>query len=268
MIDYFRSLFGLNKTSGRRVVLGQKLDLDAREGQYVRDSNARLLSLHHLYSRYQNTAHAAKIKAVYDKTKAIQDFMISKGRIHELELFHIQHTEHFINTFSAIIEVYQPEDTGKEVSLQSSSSADTFLGKLKQQKVLQKKEEMKESPVLQARNGQNTTREGGEESIFLPTISINTFEKIPYFPEGLPAKAIGYTSTTLEKEDFLRHISFILGLSFDQITYMGNARVNIRDTTASGKNSLLPVIHWKGSLYVVQLNESRLFPVKTFRRGL
>ena len=80
---------------------------DARAMQYIRASNARLNALHKLYDRYKHTPHAEKILAVFEKTKLIHNYLVTRKRIQELELFHVQNTEHFINTFTTVINVHE-----------------------------------------------------------------------------------------------------------------------------------------------------------------
>ncbi len=79
-------------------------------------------------------------------------------------------------------------------------------------------------------------------------ISINTFAKVLYYKEdatgNLVAKEIGYTSSSLEKEGFLQHVSACLGIR--SISYMGNALVTIDNNNGSQPTGLVPIIHWEG----------------------
>ncbi|WP_299991407.1 hypothetical protein [uncultured Pontibacter sp.] len=106
MIRFFRSFFGLEQES-TRTVMDHPGAADARAMQYIRASNARLNALHKLYDRYKHTPHAEKILAVFEKTKLIHNYLVTRKRIQELELFHVQNTEHFINTFTTVINVHE-----------------------------------------------------------------------------------------------------------------------------------------------------------------
>ncbi len=106
MIKFVRSLFGLNGSSSKRAVAGASISMDLQEVAYINDSNHRLAALLNLYKSYKETLHGDKIKKVYEKTKQIHDYLISKKRVHELEIFHIRNTDNFINTFALIIEVH------------------------------------------------------------------------------------------------------------------------------------------------------------------
>jgi hypothetical protein len=106
MIRFFRSFFGLEQES-TRTVMAHPGAADARAVQYIRASNARLNALHQLYDRYKGTLHADKILAVFEKTKLIHNYLVTRKRVHELEMFHVQNTEHFINTFTTVINVHE-----------------------------------------------------------------------------------------------------------------------------------------------------------------
>ncbi len=107
MIKFVRSLFGIKEPSSKRVVAGASTSFDLQEVAYIKDSNHRLSALLNLYKSYKQTLHGEKIKKVYEQTKKIQDYLISKRRVHELELFHIQNTDNFLNTFALIVDVHQ-----------------------------------------------------------------------------------------------------------------------------------------------------------------
>ena len=106
MIRIFRSFFGLEQES-TRTVMAHPGAADARAVQYIRASNARLNALHQLYGRYKGTVHADKILAVFEKTKLIHNYLVTRKRVHELEMFHVQNTEHFISTFTTVINVHE-----------------------------------------------------------------------------------------------------------------------------------------------------------------
>ena len=107
MIKLMRSLFGIGGSSNKRTVLGKSISVDLKDVEYIKDSSNRLSTLHELYTRYRGTPHEQKIKIVYEKTKNIHNYLVTRNRLHELELFHIQNTEHFINTFTVIMDVHQ-----------------------------------------------------------------------------------------------------------------------------------------------------------------
>ncbi len=92
---------------GTRTVLVNPGGADVQAVHYIRASNARLNALHTLYDRYKGTPHADKILSVFEKSKQIHNYLVSKKRAHELELFHVRNTEHFLNTFTTIINVHQ-----------------------------------------------------------------------------------------------------------------------------------------------------------------
>ncbi|MBD1395716.1 hypothetical protein H9Q13_00935 [Pontibacter sp. JH31] len=106
MIRIFRSFFGLEQES-TRTVMAHPNAADASAVQYIRASNARLNALHQLYDRYKGTVHADKILAVFEKTKLIHNYLVTRKRVHELEMFHVQNTEHFISTFTTVINVHE-----------------------------------------------------------------------------------------------------------------------------------------------------------------
>ena len=106
MINFFRSLFGFGRPSAYRTVAGIPAAPDAKEAGYIKNSHKRLNTLNELYLKYKPTPHGEKVKAVLEQTKKIHSYLLAKKRAHELELFHIQHTDHFINTFSVIMEVH------------------------------------------------------------------------------------------------------------------------------------------------------------------
>ncbi len=281
MKDFFRSLFGMGGSAGKRYALGHRHEIDLKDVNYVRDANARLVTLHQLYSRYKKTPHAFKVKAVYEKTKAIQDYLISMNRVHELEIFHLQHTDHFINTFTAIINVHQNEPEAPEPAaftapkeekprpVRTPSEMETLLDNLKKDRFKESWNRMTGKAAgagSYSASKHNDAAEAEVPKLSIPAVSINTFEKIPYFPVGLPARAIGYTSTSSEKEDFLRHLSYCL--SIDNITYLGNAPLQISGKRGAESYTLLPVIRWKASLYAIDMSENRLFPVKTLRQAI
>ena len=107
MINFVRSLLRWTSFTNNRTVLGRPVSVDIREATYVQDSKTRLNALYHLYNRFRGTPHEQKLKLVYEKTKNIHAYLVARKKVHELELFHIRHTEHFINTFTVILDAHQ-----------------------------------------------------------------------------------------------------------------------------------------------------------------
>ena len=111
MMDALRSFFGMNASTGKRVVVGKRPDYEAHELEHVRESEANLTALYHLARSYAGTVHEPKIKQVYEKTKEIHHYLVARNRVHELALFHLRNTQHFLNTFRSIIEVHQKPES-------------------------------------------------------------------------------------------------------------------------------------------------------------
>lgn len=270
-----RSLFGLSGSSKRRTVLGKKLSIDVKEVEYIRESNIRLNTLHDLYNRYRGTPHAQKIKLVYEKTKKIHNYLAAKNMVHELELFHIQNTEHFINTFSVIIDVHQEyHGVARPASRAELNNEVVLLNNDKPEKVKRKEKTPGLPEMIRPLNNQRKVinTEASQQnvpSLSVPEITINTFAKIPFRKEevadGALFNEIGFTSMPQEKEDFLRSISAHLGM--EGITYVGNALVNIPNSNGTNPTGMVPIISWGGFLYAVNLNDFRIFPVKFYRKS-
>ncbi len=272
-----RSFFGLNGSSSTRKVVGKTESFDVKDVGHLQESNVKLTALHHLYSRYQGTPHAQKIKIVYEKTKNIHNYLVSRNRLYELALFHIQNTEHFINTFTAIINVHQhqPVYAGLGQEAMFSENAPSPPAAFKPDKLKQKPRPHREVEMIRPLQGgvfhELASAPKSEVPVLaVPEIYINTFAKIPYAKEevaqGVVAEEIGYTSTAREKEAFLQYIAARLGIS--NITYAGNAHMTMPNSNGSTPTGLVPVIYWENSLYAVNLNDYRIFPVKIFRKVL
>lgn len=266
MIEFMRSLFGLGGST--RTVVGHSHSIDIKDVAYIKDSKARLTALHHVYKRYRGTPHEPKIRAVYEKTKAIHSYLLSKKRLHELELFHLQNTDHFINTYSVIMDAYEQGHEGTE----GRRKGEPFFsrsGSVNGRRPAESSQTEMVKPEISA-GAANAGDKGRIEApkLSVPVILINTYSNVPYeeADDDLPAAEIGFTSSEPEKEIFLQHVSARLGI--DDISYVGNALVNIPNSNGSSPTGLVPVIHWKGYLYALNLNDYRLFPVKIYRRGL
>lgn len=279
MIQFLQSLVGAGQPASTRTVVGHPGSIELKDAEYLRASKTRLAALHHLYNRYKETPHALKIRAVYEKTKNIHDYLSSRDRVHELELFHIQHTEHFINTFRVIIDLHhqnhkqpkrksnapprrKPRTEGffeRIASKLTGRSADAY------DKVdMVKSFVSQDSPEQAAKRNYKTTI----PALSVPDVLINTYAKIPYVKEdvaeGFPSKEIGYTATPQEKLDFLQYIS--ARMPVENISYVGNAHVSIPNSRGTVSTGLVPVIHWEGFLYAINLNDYRLFPVRIYRK--
>ena len=281
MMGFFRSLFGISRPS-QRIALGHSIPIELKDVKYIQSSKERLEALFTLHNSFKNSPYAPKVKAVYDKTKKIHTYLIARNRLQELELFHIRNTEHFISAFTAIVDAHQQqfevEESSAEKGFPSSqkpqreAKRETLLDSFKSEKFKENWDGMLGKPE-NGRSQPGTGRGRGivEEKdaipfLEVPTISINTFEKIPYFPEGSSARAIGYTSTSQEKHEFQQHLIHALGI--ENPKYIGNAQLREATATSGYSTNLYPIIHWKGFLYAVNLGEGlRLFPVQTFKKG-
>ena len=290
MMKYVWSFLGFGGTVTERKVVGAPAPIDQKEVEYIRESNARLNVLHHLANRYRGTAHEPKLKAVFEKTKNIHAYLVSKKRPHELELFHVQHTDHFINTFTAILEVHQshqaasmpppppPPVPASNGEASPEAKAQVLLRKFEAERVRRGQEPLKFPEMVKPFVSRQSPLLGAKElrtvapRLSAPDILIDTYSKIIYLREdtneGLIAHEIGFTSTEEEKQNFLLLVSARLGITLVGLTYVGNAVVNIPNSNGSTPTGYVPVIHWKGFTYALNLNDYRLFPVRIHRRGV
>lgn len=285
MIQFLRSFFGLNEPSSNRTVVGTSagIDFDLKEIAYIKDSNNRLVQILTLSKKYKGTPHEDKIKSVYEKTKKIHEFLLSKKKIYELELFHIGYTEHFISTFNLIIDVHQ------------SHKEDTFATSEPQPEITSIKEPVVEVPLTtdESKNGRSkgelfeiaervrqrkkqTTSVYTEEPrtevprVAIPEISIDTIAKVFFLREDVSGKPvpdeISFVSTQQEKEAFQSYVSARLGI--DNIYYVGNARISLPNSKDRSQGEMVPVIYWSKFSYALALNNYRIFPVTINRRSL
>lgn len=265
MIDLVRSLFGWSKAASGRTVLGHPGLVGAREAAYIRDSNTRLNTLFQLCNRYQGTPHALKIRSVYEKTKSIHTLLVARRKIRELELFHIQNTDHFINTFTVILEAhprFSPlaaghAEAGSSRTIKESASSRT--SPLNQG----------HAPVSPTVNGRWMALSAGSGTqiprLTAPGIRINPAARILYYlteptPDGNITREIALSSAPEEKESFLAHVAGRFGIT--GMAYLGNALVNIADTSSPTPTGLVAIIQWHGHPYAVNFTDGRLFPVK------
>ena len=94
MSNFWRSLFGSKKAGNDRKVIGLPKTIPFNELPHIQESKRRLTALQQLCSQYNSTPHARQIEQVYQKTRRIHAYLTDRGRGHELELFHLQHTDH------------------------------------------------------------------------------------------------------------------------------------------------------------------------------
>lgn len=294
MMEFMRTIFGNSSATGNRKVVGNLAhQYDSKDTEHIRESEAKLTTLYHLYKKYAGSAHEHKIRLAYEKTKNIHHYMVAHKRVHELTLFHLQHTDHFINTFGAIVDLYQkhnnvyppspgpaagpkarpqgrPVNEKGEAERKNNKSPIPEIAEMLKTLFVEGAEHMKNH-----RNGHNWRgqgqgqKQGQGPELNVPEVTINTFEKFTYHkdlsPGALMVKEVSYISTVKEKEDFLQYISGRLGIQ--DISYLGNAMVSIPGTGGAQKQAVVPVIHWKDFLYAVEPVDFRLFPVRMYRRG-
>lgn len=275
MMQFFRSLFGFGGSSGTRTVVGHHVPpVDIKDVGYLTASKARLDTLFHLYNRYKNTPHYPKIKSVHQKTKIIHEYLVARNRLHELELFHIQNTEHFINTFTVIMDAYESQHGIHPDPAKKGSKGRTILSSMRQESRRKAAYVEKPTEMIKPVGRQEISalrKEAGSEvpELSVPDVLINTYARIPYVEEGnvegLPAGEIGFTSTEEEKEAFLQYVSARLGIK--DLSYLGNALVHIPNSDGTYPTGLVPIIHWEGFLYALNLNDFRVFPVRIYRKS-
>lgn len=270
MREFLRGLLGQRGAAGNRTVAGTPVTINVKEAAYIRDSKQRLSALRVLQGRYKNTPYAHKMQAVLEKTERIHTYLADRSRAHELELFHLQHTDHFLNTFTVILNIHQ-QHAAKP--MRPAIRADAMIRKMISGPFRKDRREVKEA----RRQNQETSRRVLADSaeaktdvprLAVPEISINTYTKLVYLkedtPDSLTLHKIGFTSSPEEKELFVSYVSARLEL--EGIAYMGNALVYIPAHSNAQGPEMVPVIHWNGSPYVLLLEDHRLFPVNTFRQ--
>ncbi|MCX2740719.1 hypothetical protein [Pontibacter anaerobius] len=277
MIKLLRTLFGLGGVTGNRKVVGSPESIDVKDVPYIEESNQRLAALQELYNRYKSTPYAQQLKAAYEKTKRIHTYLVARSRGQELEVFHLQHTDHFLNTFTVILHAHQqqleqekipapqkPQPVRKQDIMGRTLVIGPFRSDRKEVKAARMQNRETSQRVFVDIQEANTD----VPRLALPEISINTYSKIVYLREdvsdGLTTNEIGFTATPEEKETFVNYISSRLGLH--DITYAGNAMVYLPTHDSNHPAEMLPVIHWHGCPYVLNMEEFRLYPVRTYRK--
>ncbi|WP_210465329.1 hypothetical protein [Rufibacter roseolus] len=273
MMDFVRSLFGM-KEEGRRAVAGATADFGMEEITYIKESNRRLTLLQELSSRYKATPQAAKMKAVYEKTRNIHTYLVARKKVHELEMFHLKNTDHFINTFTAILDVHQKHDQLSQAASASGNKVEEMVQNSRADR-MKRLEKMANLPdqVKPISNPVKFYNAGEAKAavprLYLPDISINTVEKVTYYTDGkseeLVPREVGFTSSKDQKEAFQNHLTARLGLK--DVSFVGNALVTIPNNNGITPTGIVPVIHWEGYLYAINLNDYRLFPVRIYRNG-
>ena len=271
MISFLRSLFGLDEYAGNRTIMGNSGKVDVKDVGYIRNSNTRLALLFNLGNRYKGTPQAPKIQAVYEKTKSIHNYLIARKRVHELELFHVQHTDHFINTFTVIMDVYQSQHNGTNAPAYVAPRAEALPGKLKVEKIGRPEpidnRYPPAKPISSPRPLGYTETAGNKIGrLTVPDIWINPAARILYekqaTPNGFVTKEVSFISTKQEQENFLLFVSNRLGIR--DISYVGNAMVQIPGNSAV-PTGIVPVLYWNGFTYALNLKDYCLFPVRVNR---
>ncbi|PTX18293.1 hypothetical protein C8N40_10692 [Pontibacter mucosus] len=278
MKKLLQALFGLNGQTGNRKVVGSPESTDTGSMPYLRESEQRLMALEDLYAKYRHTPHAAQFKLAIEKTRRIHAYLVSRGRGHELELFHVQHTDHFLSTYTAILDAHQEptEQIQPQPSRRTPQPVSRPGGVLGRTVVFgpfrSEHKEVKAARTVNRETSQRAYQATAEAKIevprlSLPEIAINTYATIVYLREdisdGLTTSEIGFTSTPEEKEAFVNYISSRLGI--DHLTYAGNAMVYVPTHDTKHPAEMLPVLHWHGTPYVLSLEDYRLYPVRTYR---
>ena len=268
MMELVRTFFGLDNAD-RRTVVGNPVSVNLKEAGYIRDSNNRITHLHTLCNRYKSTPHELKIKTVYEKTKNIHSYLAAQKRFTELELFHLQNTDHFINTFALIIDVHQKnraETTARDSNAwdkeAATGAARTNGSREMNNRPNQAKTNHKPGPDNQVKN---------TAQLLIPDIFLDTSARITYIwldtTGELITKEIGITSPAQEKEAFVSAMAARIGLYKPDISYVGNALVQMPGATGGDLAGYAPVINWKSYMYALDLNDYRLYPVRIYRKN-
>ncbi|MDB5263122.1 MAG: hypothetical protein JWQ14_2403 [Adhaeribacter sp.] len=269
MIETVRTLFGLTGDSGKRTVVGSPVGVDIKAAGYIRSSHNRLNHLKTLGSRYKGTPHEFKIKTVHEKTQNIHNYLVGKNRFTELEMFHLQNTDHFINTFALIIEVHQKNKEAKPAPAGSETpppagNANTFREFFTGPELVKNKNI---AGVDKAINGPV----GATPQLSVPDIFLDTYAQISYIglnnTGDVVTREIGITASAQEKEAFVAAMAARIGLYKPDISYVGNALIQFPNGAAPNPTVYVPVINWKGYMYALDLNDYRLYPVRIYRKN-
>jgi hypothetical protein len=267
MISFVRSLLRWTRSANNRTVVGRPVAVDIREATYIQDSKNRLNALFHLYNKFRGTPHEQKFKSVYEKTKNIHAYLEARKKVHELELFHIQHTEHFINTFTVILDAHQRQ---QDIPFAATTTQPTTGGGAstgRRPGVAPNPPQ----PVNQMNGGEPFLPPEATRTqiprLTTPEIRINVSARIRYYvkegsPEGLLAREIGLNSSAAETKAFLADVTARFGIG--PVAYLGNALVHIPDNSGAPPTGMVPVIRWQGTAYALHLSQNRLFPVAVY----
>jgi hypothetical protein len=283
MIKFVRSLFGLNGSAANRTVLGTHTttNFDLQEVAYIKDSNNRLSALAALQKKYKGTRHEDMFLKVYEKSKRIHWYLVSRKRIHELELFHIRNTDNFLSTYGLIIDVHrrhqesnfpvselEPEPAPrkeppvrKPLSTVDNTKTSSPKGELFD--IVEKvKQRSKSATVVYALEAGTLV-----PALNIPEVSINTVAKIYYTRENTPGKQVAlevsFVSSQQEKDNFQFYVSERLGMK--DIYYVGNARIKLADGSGQEQEDTVPVFYLRNYLYAITLQDFRMYPVKITR---
>jgi len=274
-MGFLRSFLGFGEVKIKRTVVGASVGFGLQEVEFIKSSNQRLTLLQELAARYGGTPHAPKLKQVYEKTKSIHSFLVSKKKVHALEMFHLQNTDHFITTFTVILDVHQDHQqaTGS-TSFHSKAGAKAPFPEPKPWVArVEKAPDLPE--MIKPITSQNQLHHGADGRVpvprlYVPDISIITFEQITFLHENaagnLVAHQVGSTSSKQEKEIFQQHVSSRLGL--EDVSYIGNAHLTIPNSNGVTPTGIVPILYWEGFHYALNLNDCRLFPVRIYRKGM
>jgi hypothetical protein len=283
MIKFVRSLFGLNGSTANRTVLGTHTttNFDLQEVAYIKDSNNRLSALATLQKKYKGTRHEDMFRQVHEKTKRIHWYLVSRKRIHELELFHIRNTDNFLSTYTLIIDVHkrhqesnfpvldiEPEPIPrKEPPVQKPlSTVDTTKPSFPKGELFDIVEKVKQrskpAAVVYALEAGTMV-----PTLGIPEVSINSVARIYYTRENTPGKQVAlevsFVSSQQEKDNFQFYVSERLGMK--DIYYVGNARIKLPDSSGQEQEDTVPVFYLRNFLYAINLQDFRMYPVKINR---
>ncbi|WP_125047749.1 hypothetical protein [Pontibacter arcticus] len=267
MMGFLRGIFAAKREAGTRTVAGAPVTLNVQDAVYSQNSLQRLAALKELYFKYKTTPHANKINAVYEKTQHLHTYLLSRAKAHELELFHLQHTDNFLNTFSVIIDMHRQHGKHRVArpALNRPPEPDPFRKGTKEAKeALQQNMEMSRTVLADAIAAKLEVPRLG-----VMQVSINTYCKLIYLQESMAGSVIsheiGYTSSPEEKEEFATYVSVRLGL--EEVAYVGNALVSFPDSNGHQLPELAPVIQVKGCSYIFSIEKFHLFPVRTYAKN-
>ncbi len=274
MMGFMRTMFGW--PAEKRTVVNTSPSVEIKDHEHVKTAKAKLAALQDLLIRYRGTAHEEKIQQVCEKTHTIQQYLLAKDRVHELALFHIQQTDHFLATFNTIKDYHESEAKRPFDAQKAKSKAEVLRKIIEKDRAFKHREKLKVSEFIKPLHSQGqfpqTEVVRTAVPVFgVPEVSVNTYSMIKYLRENalreLHENEVGFTSTEEAKENFLQTICYRLGINTDEVAYFGNALVKIPNEDGSEPTGYVPILHWKGLMYALNLNDYRLFPVRIFRRS-